>query len=151
MEELFGIDKLESAFGGRNSNGFNYEAYAARMKEADRRMSDFINSGCSSPSYTPSVMSESQQSDTLISDIGSEASDEGGSSSNDEAASNLEGVDEKIQGLSLGCEEVANIEVDATKEHKMGKKSIIAFWFPHSNFDLCSKLVLPDIELIIII
>uniref|UniRef100_A0A5B7A2S0 Putative random slug protein 5-like n=1 Tax=Davidia involucrata TaxID=16924 RepID=A0A5B7A2S0_DAVIN len=116
MEELFDMDKLESAFGGRNSNGFNYEAYAARMMEADKRMSDFINSGCSSPCYPPSMMSELHQSDALISDLGSEVSDEGGFSSNDEVVSNLEGVDEKIQGQPISCKDVANGEVDACHE-----------------------------------
>ncbi|KAI7992600.1 CRAL-TRIO domain-containing protein C23B6.04c [Camellia lanceoleosa] len=77
MEELFDMDQLESIFGGKNSIGFDYETYAERMKEEDKKMTDDISSGCSSPS--PSNISEFQQSDTA-SDGGSEASDEGDSS-----------------------------------------------------------------------
>ncbi|CAL5435461.1 phosphatidylinositol transfer protein 3-like [Camellia sinensis] len=116
MEELFDMDQLESIFGGKNSIGFDYETYAERMKEEDKKMSDDISSGCSSPS--PSNISEFQQSDTA-SDGGSEASDEGDSSPTDEKnTSNTEGVDEKIEGPPLGCKDVANVDevVDATKE-----------------------------------
>ncbi|GMP98097.1 hypothetical protein CsSME_00046113 [Camellia sinensis var. sinensis] len=116
MEELFDMDQLESIFGGKNSIGFDYETYAERMKEEDKKMSDDISSGCSSPS--PSNISEFQQSDTA-SDGGSEASDEGDSSPTDEKnTSNTEGADEKIEGPPLGCKDVANVDevVDATKE-----------------------------------
>lgn len=108
MEEFFDLDKLESAFGGRNSDGFNYQAYAQRMREDDKKISDLINPGSSFPSLS-SVLTKSLQSDSLVSDHGCEASDEVGSSSGDEAASsNLEDVDEKIQGQPSSCKDVAN-------------------------------------------
>ncbi|CAN6719821.1 unnamed protein product [Malus baccata var. baccata] len=117
MEDLFNMDKLESTFGGRSSVGFDYEAYGQRMREDDKKMSSFIDSGCSpayspacSPAYSPSIMSELQQ---LTSDHCSEVSDEGGCSSCDEAASsNLEVVDEKVQGQPHDSKDVAN---DCTK------------------------------------
>nr|AFK36318.1 unknown [Lotus japonicus] len=62
MEELFDMDKLESYFGGKNTVGFNYEAYAQKMREDDRKMSDLIDSGCSSPGYITSEVSESLHS-----------------------------------------------------------------------------------------
>ncbi|KAJ1392379.1 CRAL/TRIO, N-terminal domain [Sesbania bispinosa] len=62
MEELFDMDKLESCFGGKNTVGLNYEAYAQRMREDDKRMSDFIDSGCSSPSNLNSEVNESLHS-----------------------------------------------------------------------------------------
>ena len=46
MEELFDLETLESSFGGRNSTGFNYETYAKQMMEDDKKMADFISSGC---------------------------------------------------------------------------------------------------------
>ncbi|KAK9279675.1 hypothetical protein L1049_013355 [Liquidambar formosana] len=114
MEEFFDMDKLESAFGGRNSVGFDYETYKERMKEDDRKMSDITYSGCSSPSYQPSITSESQQLESLILDHGSEASEEGGFSSSDEtSSSNVEGHDEKnIQGPPVSCKDVVNVEAN---------------------------------------
>ncbi|XP_062005185.1 uncharacterized protein LOC133722321 isoform X1 [Rosa rugosa] len=98
MAELFDIDKLDAAFGGRNACGFDYEAYAQRMKEDDKKMCDFIETGCS-PSLQPSIMSELQQSNSVASDPGSEGSDEAaGLSSGDEApaaSSNI--IDDKMQ------------------------------------------------------
>ncbi|KAK9905299.1 hypothetical protein M0R45_000303 [Rubus argutus] len=114
MEDLFDIEKLESAFGGRNPSGFDYEAYAQRMKEDDKKMSDFIESGCS-PSYQPSIMSESQQSDSLA----SEGSDEAGLSSDDEAASsNLEIIGDEIQDQSHHTNNVANGDKNETQMSK---------------------------------
>ncbi|XP_027350266.1 phosphatidylinositol transfer protein 3-like isoform X2 [Abrus precatorius] len=54
MEELFDMDKLEASFGGKSTVGFNYEAYAKKMREDDRRLSDVIDSGISSPSLLKS-------------------------------------------------------------------------------------------------
>ncbi|KAE9599694.1 hypothetical protein Lal_00045915 [Lupinus albus] len=64
MEELFDMNKLETYFGGKNTVGFNYEAYAQKMKDDDKKMSNFIDSGCSSPSnYFNNDVNESQLSD----------------------------------------------------------------------------------------
>ncbi|GAV59279.1 CRAL_TRIO domain-containing protein/CRAL_TRIO_N domain-containing protein [Cephalotus follicularis] len=41
MEELFDMDKLESAFGGNDHSGFNIHKYAERMMEADKRILSF--------------------------------------------------------------------------------------------------------------
>lgn len=35
MEALFDMDKLESAFGGKNTDNFEFEAYAKRMKDEE--------------------------------------------------------------------------------------------------------------------
>ncbi|KAK8541867.1 hypothetical protein V6N12_014488 [Hibiscus sabdariffa] len=77
IEEIFYLDKLDAAFGGRNMSGFDYQAYARQMKDDDVRMSSFLHSGCSSPSpHLSSILAEPR---------GSNASDEGGLSSGDEA------------------------------------------------------------------
>ena len=60
MEEHLDMDKLESYFGGKNTVGFNYEAYAQKMKEDDRSMSDVFDSCCSSsPGFLSSEFHES--------------------------------------------------------------------------------------------
>ncbi|KAL3819637.1 hypothetical protein ACJIZ3_005542 [Penstemon smallii] len=68
MESLFDMEKLESAFGGKSTDNFDYEAYAKRMKDEEKRKS----SDDASASDQISVAS-----DLLISDVASEISDEG--------------------------------------------------------------------------
>ncbi|GLT49196.1 hypothetical protein SLA2020_227730 [Shorea laevis] len=99
IEELFDLDTLETAFGGKNASGFNYDAYAQQMREDDARMSELLNTGCTTSSYPSSITSESHPSDG-----DSEASAQSELSSGDEAASsNFQGINEKIQQtLSLG-------------------------------------------------
>jgi hypothetical protein len=38
MAEVFDLDKLDSAFGGRNAATFEYTSYAEQMKEDDKKM-----------------------------------------------------------------------------------------------------------------
>lgn len=75
IEEIFDLDKLDVAFGGRNPAGFNLQVYAQQMKDDDRRRTNFHGSGCSSPSYHSSSLSESHQHEST--DRDSNASDEG--------------------------------------------------------------------------
>ncbi|XP_021282970.1 random slug protein 5-like [Herrania umbratica] len=115
--EVFDLDKLDVAFGGRNTAGFDYQAYAQQMKEDDIKMSNFLDSSCTSPPYPSAVLSESHQSESLYLDHGSNGSDEVGLSSGDEATpSNVERVDEKTRELSLGCKDVAVGEVAIAKQ-----------------------------------
>lgn len=85
MVEHFDMDKLESYFGGKNTVGFNYEAYANKMKEDDRAKSDVFDS-CCSPSFLSSEFHESVQSG--INDF------EGESSSDEEVSPNLKEDDD---------------------------------------------------------
>ncbi|XWS57935.1 hypothetical protein CRYUN_Cryun09bG0215600 [Craigia yunnanensis] len=95
IEEIFYFDKLDAAFGGRNTAGFDYQAYAQQI--------------CSSPPHPSSILSESHQSESLDLDHDSNASDECGSSSGDDATPpNLECIDEKIQELSFNCKDIQN-------------------------------------------
>ncbi|KAL3005582.1 hypothetical protein AAZX31_08G228100 [Glycine max] len=65
MEEHLDMDKLESYFGGENTVGFNYEAYAKKMKEDNISMYDVFYSCCSSsPGFLSSEINESVQSGT---------------------------------------------------------------------------------------
>ena len=97
MEELFDMDTLESSFGGRNSTGFNYETYAKQMMEDDKKMANFINSGCSSLHFQPSF-------------VASEASDGGGIASSHE-------------NPPVSCKDVPKIEADMPKEMQKGRVS----------------------------
>lgn len=48
MTEHLDMDKVESHFGGKNTVGFNYEAYARKMKADESTMSRVFDSCCSS-------------------------------------------------------------------------------------------------------
>ncbi|TXG66473.1 hypothetical protein EZV62_007748 [Acer yangbiense] len=120
METLFDMDKLESAFGGKNTIGFEFEAYAQRMREDDSKKSDALNSGSSllSCQSSPSQFSEALEY-SLPSDV---VSDDGDVSSSDETTSNFspsnsESIDEKILGLALGpCDVPKSEEAAGAKE-----------------------------------
>nr|DAD40289.1 TPA_asm: hypothetical protein HUJ06_014612 [Nelumbo nucifera] len=47
MGDLFDMDKLETAFGGNSQLGFNFNDYAERMREDDKRMPSFWTRGSS--------------------------------------------------------------------------------------------------------
>lgn len=122
MEQLFDVDKLESAFGGRNTAAFDYKAYGERMKEDDRRVSDLINYGASSPSSKAPVMSvATQQLECLdLEPGGTEGLDmDGFSSTDDETASSVsETVDEKVRSPPpLGCKDDANFKEATEQSH----------------------------------
>ncbi|KAK2416315.1 phosphatidylinositol transfer protein [Trifolium repens] len=85
MEELFDMDKLETCFGGNNTAKVNFEAYGQNMREDDKRMTSFIDSGCSTPSFYSSEVNEALQSRN-------DSEDE--SSGNEAVYSNLEEDDE---------------------------------------------------------
>ncbi|EOY10396.1 Sec14p-like phosphatidylinositol transfer family protein isoform 3 [Theobroma cacao] len=117
IEEVFDLDKLDVAFGGRNTAGFDYQAYAQQMKEDDIKKSNVLDSSCTSPPYPSSVLSKSHQLESLDLDHYSNASDKVGLLSGDEATpSNLEHIDEKTRKLSLGCKDVAVGEAAIAKQ-----------------------------------
>ena len=119
MEEVFDLDKLDVAFGGRNTGGFNYQAYAQQMKEDDIRMSNFLDSSFASSSHPSSILSESHQSESPDLDHDSNASNESGLSSGEEAThSNSESIDIQVQELSFSCKD---IQVDEAAEAKQVK------------------------------
>ncbi|XP_050211978.1 uncharacterized protein LOC126662128 isoform X2 [Mercurialis annua] len=45
MEDVFDMDHLESAFGGKDSSGFDINKYGERMREDDKRMPSFWTKG----------------------------------------------------------------------------------------------------------
>ena len=62
MEDLFDLDQIESAFGGKDTNGFDVNNYAERMREDDKRMPSFWasgNAGNGEASHQPSLSSGS--------------------------------------------------------------------------------------------
>lgn len=42
MEDLFDMELVESAFGGKGDADFDINKYAERMKEDDKKLSDFL-------------------------------------------------------------------------------------------------------------
>lgn len=62
MEALFEMDKLESAFGGKNTESFEFEAYAKRMRDEETQK-------CLRTGNATELL---QDSDLLTPDVGSE-------------------------------------------------------------------------------
>ncbi|XWS25260.1 hypothetical protein CRYUN_Cryun27aG0054000 [Craigia yunnanensis] len=56
MEDLFDMEKLESAFGGNEDSGFNINQYAERMKEDDKRIPTFWTMGNPQSAAPPQPM-----------------------------------------------------------------------------------------------
>lgn len=114
MEDLFDVDKLESAFGGRNPNGFNYNEYSKVMVENERKREDLISSGVLSPTDL-AFETESTQTDLSVSECEDyEVSDDIGSSFSEETAlSHLK--------LKTPSDEKPNQPVDTTKDPALGK------------------------------
>ncbi|KAJ6730382.1 hypothetical protein OIU85_021204 [Salix viminalis] len=75
MEDLFDMDHLEAAFGGKDSVGFEINKYAERMKEDDNRMPSFWTRA-SSPSAAPQPDLASTTLDPLNLNSNSDASDD---------------------------------------------------------------------------
>lgn len=99
MEELFDMDKLESAFGGNDTSSFDIGKYAERMREDDKKMPALWSQGVNSPpSALEPVPAASLDSVTLESD--SDSSD------NDKA--------EKVAIQRMESEETARLEDHAT-------------------------------------
>ncbi|XP_039001874.1 phosphatidylinositol transfer protein 3-like [Hibiscus syriacus] len=57
MEDLFDMEKLESAFGGNGDSGFNISKFAERMKEDDKRMPAFWSRENTQSAAPPEPMS----------------------------------------------------------------------------------------------
>ncbi|XP_006644029.1 phosphatidylinositol transfer protein 3-like isoform X3 [Oryza brachyantha] len=74
MADVFDLDKLDSAFGGRNPATFEYNSYAERMRADDIKMGSLcISNGTTLPEGHPHVSAE-ETANGLDSDASSEAS-----------------------------------------------------------------------------
>ncbi|KAJ8771603.1 hypothetical protein K2173_026780 [Erythroxylum novogranatense] len=74
MEDLFDMDELEGAFGGRNSSGFDIGKYAERMREDDKRMPSVWTK--ESTSVPQQDMASAASLDSLNLDSDSDAADD---------------------------------------------------------------------------
>lgn len=117
MEDLFHMDKLESSFGGKCTQGFEYVAYSKRMKEGDKKMSEFVKSGVPLPSdqYVTAETRESSARDNSF-----ELSEDG-LSSTDETTSNLESSDIETEDLQMSCKDEVKVDTSAAKEIKQSE------------------------------
>lgn len=96
MEETFDMNALECGFGGKNSNGFDYAAYAQRMKEDDKKFT-----------------TGSLEADQILHSLPLEQGDNEGdhsSSSEDNSSSNAVILDDIISGV----ESVEEIKIKPT-------------------------------------
>ncbi|XP_049369175.1 uncharacterized protein LOC125834037 [Solanum verrucosum] len=109
MEDLFDMDKLESCFGGKCTQCFDYVTYSNRMREGDKMMTDFVISGAPLPS--------DQYLTTL--DNGFELSEDG-ISSTDETTSNLESSDE-TEDLQMNYNDEIKVDPNASKQIKQSE------------------------------
>ncbi|CAK9174267.1 unnamed protein product [Ilex paraguariensis] len=75
MEDLFDMDLIESAFGGKDNTGFDINKYAERMREDDKRMPSFWTRG-NLPDATPQPSMATASINSKISESDSDASDE---------------------------------------------------------------------------
>uniref|UniRef100_A0A0E0JGR4 CRAL-TRIO domain-containing protein n=1 Tax=Oryza punctata TaxID=4537 RepID=A0A0E0JGR4_ORYPU len=75
MADVFDLDKLDSAFGGRNPATFEYNSYAERMRADDIKMGSSCNSnGITLPQDHPHVSADKEAKNGGDSDASSEAS-----------------------------------------------------------------------------
>lgn len=116
MEDLFDMDKLESSFGGKWTQNFDYVAYSKRMREGDTKMTDFVISGAPLPS-DQYVTAETRESSAL--DNSFELSEDG-ISSTDETTSNLESSDE-TEDLQMSYKDDIKVDPNATKQIKQSE------------------------------
>lgn len=108
MEHLFDMETLESCFGGKNTNtGFNLDAYAKCMIEEDKKMDEFIKSGCPLPS-DQEVSPKSNQSEALVSETCSEASEE-------ESGPDVEEEDDESESPEH-CNDTTEMDKSSAKE-----------------------------------
>lgn len=76
MEDLFDMDKLEAAFGGNDTCGFDINKYAERMKEDDTKMPTMWTRGNPSLAASePAVTGAALSLDSLKLEPDSDASD----------------------------------------------------------------------------
>lgn len=78
MEDLFDIEKLEAAFGGKDTAGFDINKYAERMKEDDKRMPAIWTGGNPPLAASQNVPTSAALSlDSVKLDSNSDSSDNG--------------------------------------------------------------------------
>lgn len=65
MEELFNMDELECAFGGKNPATFNINDYAVRMREDDKKMPSFWSPENSALASEPYQMSSQKALESI--------------------------------------------------------------------------------------
>ncbi|KAH6800275.1 Sec14p-like phosphatidylinositol transfer family protein [Perilla frutescens var. hirtella] len=74
MDELFDMELVESAFGGKNEQDFDINEYAARMREDDKKLSSLWKTDPSLPPPPPATKVTDANSTMKNSDSNSEAS-----------------------------------------------------------------------------
>ncbi|KAG5593575.1 hypothetical protein H5410_044089 [Solanum commersonii] len=116
MEDLFDMDKLESCFGGKCTQCFDYVTYSNRMREGDKMMTDFVISA------TAPLPASHHQYETPTLDNAFELSEsEDGISSTDETTSNLESSDHETEDLQMNYNDQIKVDPNASKQIKQSE------------------------------
>lgn len=101
MEDMFDLELIESAFGGKDDTSFDISKYAERMKEDDEKMSAFWMKG-SAPAQSPVPAStNSSFSNPVISESDSETSEGKPVDDSSSRDASLEELDKAVEDLSL--------------------------------------------------
>ncbi|XP_020579537.1 random slug protein 5-like [Phalaenopsis equestris] len=111
MEDLFNMDELEQAFGGKNEAGFEIKEYAKRMRDDDKKMILYWSQGHNN-TFVPaerSAMAEPSSSSLAISEMNSDESRQEGEdkSSSKQMLTNVDGksIGDKQQVEQLSQEQ----------------------------------------------
>ena len=134
ITDIFDMDKLEFAFGGRNPVGFDDNQYAERMKEDDKRMTTLLSSG-----HSTVINSQEQPLDSILqrsasskSEAHSEEALSATSSSTDIPSPEAE-VTSKLEEKELKEKLSCKISVVADTEHQPDlvqiKESFWRWWW----------------------
>ncbi|PKU81164.1 hypothetical protein MA16_Dca014047 [Dendrobium catenatum] len=107
MEELFNMDELEKAFGGKNEAGFEIKEYAKRMRDDDKKMPLYWSQGNSKTSVAAerSAMAEPSSSSLDISELNSDESH----AANGEENSSFKQILTNGDGKSIGDKQVEQL------------------------------------------
>ncbi|XP_065880686.1 uncharacterized protein [Euphorbia lathyris] len=129
MEDLFDMEQLESSFGGKDTQGFDINIYADRMREDDKRMPSVWTRGSPLPSVVPETSVTSAASLDLSVDLNSDTSetDETESSLLQRKDSETISTEEDIVVADSGGKESENVspdEVVAIEQMKLRPDSV---------------------------
>jgi hypothetical protein len=97
IEDLFNMDELESAFGGKNPATFNINDYAVRMREDDKKMPSFWSPENSALASEPYLMSNQKLHESSSSCVKAEETDPEKREETDTAPEKREELDTKSE------------------------------------------------------
>lgn len=130
MEELFDMDQLESAFGGKDNSGFDISKYAERMKEDDKRMPLLWTVGSE-----PSAMPQPALTSTASLDVSMESHSDA-SETDETDSSQLHGISTEIASNDVNTPAVdggrngsENVHVNVKTQEDQARAWLVKVWW----------------------